>query len=86
MVHNAMSSRDNLFAAYNNVHPLERALVGGYCKLMLNLCICNGSIGEDVANAIKGDEDKVRERIPLDDAVRVQGCVGRATTREVPSA
>ena len=29
MVHNAMSSRDNLFAVYNNIHPLERALVGG---------------------------------------------------------
>jgi hypothetical protein len=29
MVHNAMSSRDNLFVVYNNMHPLERALVGG---------------------------------------------------------
>ncbi len=85
MVHNAMSSRDDLFAAYNNVHPLERALVGGYCRLMLDSCISNSSKGEDVANTIKGDGDKVRERTPIDDAARVQGCVGRATTREVPS-
>jgi hypothetical protein len=60
MVHNAMSSRDNLFA--NNVYFHEKALVGGYQDLMLDSCICNGSIGEDIANAIKGGGDKVRER------------------------
>jgi hypothetical protein len=27
---------------------------------MLDSCICNGSMGEDVGNAIKGDWDKVR--------------------------
>ncbi len=60
MVHNAMLSRDNLFAVYKNVHPLKGALVAGYRGLMLDLCICNGSMGENVANAIKGDWDKVR--------------------------
>ncbi len=54
MVHNTMSSRDNLFAAYNNLHPLEGALVAGYRGIMLDSCVCDGSIGEDVANAIKG--------------------------------
>ncbi len=68
MVHNAMSSRDDLFAAYNNLHPLEGALVAGYRRIVLNSCVCNGSIGEDVANAIKGDEDKVREGRGGDDA------------------
>jgi hypothetical protein len=61
MVHNAMSSRDDLFAAYNNIQTLEKALVAGYRGLMLDSCICDGSIGEDVANAIKGVGDKVRE-------------------------
>jgi hypothetical protein len=60
MVHNAMLSRDDLFATYNNVHPLKKALVAQYCGLMLDSCVCNGSMGEDVANAIKGDWDKVR--------------------------
>ncbi len=60
MVYNAMSSRDDLFAAYNNVYPLKGALVAGYRRLMLDSCICNGSMGEDVTNAIKGDWDKVR--------------------------
>ncbi len=49
-------------SANNNVHPRERALVGGYQGLMLVSCICDGSIGEYVANTIKGDENKVRER------------------------
>ncbi len=60
MVHNAMSSREDLFAVYNNVHPLEGVLVVGYHRLMLDLCVCKGSMGEDVTNAIKGDWDKVR--------------------------
>ena len=60
MVHNAMSSRDDLFAAYNNIENLEKALVAGYRGLMLDSCICDGSIGEEVANFMKGDEDKVR--------------------------
>ncbi|KAL3809381.1 hypothetical protein ACHAXA_007457 [Cyclostephanos tholiformis] len=59
MVHNAMSSRDDLFAAYNNIENLEKALVAGYRGLMLDSCICDGSIGEEVANFMKGDEDKV---------------------------
>jgi hypothetical protein len=58
--HNAMSSRDDLFTAYNNVHPLEGALVAGYRRLMLDSCVCDGSMGKDVANVIKGDWDKVR--------------------------
>jgi hypothetical protein len=53
---------------------------------MLDLCICNGSKREDVANAIKGEGDKVRQRMPIDDAVRVQGCIGWATRWEIPSA
>ncbi len=68
MVHNAMSSRDDLFVAYNNLHPLEGALVAGYHGIMLDSCMCNRSIGEDVANAIKGDGDKVREGRGGDDA------------------
>ena len=61
MVHNAMSSRDDLFAAYNNIQTLEKALVAGYRGLMLDSCICDGSLGEDVADVIKGGGDKVRE-------------------------
>jgi hypothetical protein len=68
VVHNAMSSRDDLFTAYNNVHPLKGALVAGYRGLMLDSCVCNGSIGENVANAIKGDRDKVREGRGGDDS------------------
>ncbi len=60
MVHNAMSSRDDLFATYNNVHPLKGVLVAGYRGLMLDLCICDITMGEDIPNAIKGDWDKVR--------------------------
>jgi hypothetical protein len=40
MVHNAMLSRDDLLAAYNNVHPFEGVLVAGYRGLMLNSCFC----------------------------------------------
>ncbi len=60
--------------------------MGGYHRIMLDLCICNGSKREDVANAIKGEGDKVRQRMPIDDAVRVQGCIGWATRWEIPSA
>ncbi len=68
MVHNAMSSKDDLFVAYNNLHPLEGALMVGYCGIMLDSCVCDGSSGEDVAKAIKGDRDKVREGRGGDDA------------------
>ena len=59
MVHNAHSSKDDLFAGYNNLKPLEEALVAGYRGLMLDSCICDGSIGEQVQNFLKG-EDTVR--------------------------
>lgn len=57
MVHNAHSSRDNYFAGYNNLKPLEEALVAGYRGLMLDSCICDGSIGEKIQNILKGDGD-----------------------------
>ena len=60
MVHNAMSSSKNLFAGYNNLEPLEQALVNGYRGLMLDSCICDGSLGETVQGFLKGEEDKVR--------------------------
>ena len=60
MVHNAMSSSKNLFAGYNNLEPLEQALVSGYRGLMLDSCICDGSLGETVQGFLKGEEDKVR--------------------------
>ena len=59
MVHNAMSSKDNLFAGYNNLKAMEGALVAGYRGLMLDSCICDGSIGETVQGILKGDGDKV---------------------------
>ena len=59
MVHNAMSSRENLFAGYNNLKSMEGALVAGYRGLMLDSCICDGSIGETVQGILKGDGDKV---------------------------
>ena len=59
MVHNAMSSSKNLFAGYNNLEPLEQALVNGYRGLMLDSCICDGSLGETVQGFLKGEEDKV---------------------------
>ena len=59
MVHNAMSSSKNLFAGYNNLEPLEQALVSGYRGLMLDSCICDGSLGETVQGFLKGEEDKV---------------------------
>jgi hypothetical protein len=55
MVHNAMLSMDDLFAAYNNVHPLGGALVAGYRGLMLDLCVCGRGMGEGIANSVKGD-------------------------------
>ncbi|KAL3779304.1 hypothetical protein ACHAW5_006470 [Stephanodiscus triporus] len=59
MVHNAMSSRNDLFAAYNNIESLERALVAGYRGLMLDSCICDGtSIGQEAQNIIRGEGDK----------------------------
>lgn len=54
MVHNAHSSRDDFFAGYNNNRPLEEALVAGYRGLMLDSCICDGSIGEAIQNYLKG--------------------------------
>lgn len=56
MVHNAMSSKNDLFAGYNNLRPLEEALVQGYRGLMLDSCICDGSLGEKVQNFLKGEE------------------------------
>ena len=58
MVHNAMSSRDNLFGGYNNLLGLEDALVKGYRGLMLDSCICDGSLGETLQGFIKGEDDK----------------------------
>jgi hypothetical protein len=77
MVHNAMSSRNDLFAAYNNIESLEKALVAGYRGLMLDSCICDGtSIGQEAANIIKGDGDKVSER----------GCDGVGTEKCIQSS
>ena len=59
MVHNAFSSKADLFAGYNNLRPLEEALVQGYRGLMLDSCICDGSLGEKIGAIIKG-EDAVR--------------------------
>ena len=62
MVHNAMSSRDDLFAGYNNLEPLEEAMVAGYRGLMLDSCNCAGSVEEEVKNYFNGDEgDAVRK-------------------------
>ena len=60
MVHNAHSSYDDLFVGYNNNRPLEEALVEGYRGLMLDSCMCDGSLGETVGNFLKGEENKVR--------------------------
>ena len=54
MVHNAMSSRDYNFLAYNHIDSLEKSLVAGYRGLMIDSCICDGSLGEDVQNFIAG--------------------------------
>lgn len=56
MVHNGMSSKIDLFAGYNNDRPLEEALVGGYRGLMLDSCICDGSLGEKIGAIIKGED------------------------------
>lgn len=56
MVHNAHSSKDDLFAGYNNNKNLESALVAGYRGLMLDSCICDGSIGEAIVNWYKGQD------------------------------
>eukprot|EP00578_Thalassiosira_sp_NH16_P002080 CAMPEP_0181133622 /NCGR_PEP_ID=MMETSP1071-20121207/31625_1 /TAXON_ID=35127 /ORGANISM="Thalassiosira sp., Strain NH16" /LENGTH=345 /DNA_ID=CAMNT_0023220031 /DNA_START=298 /DNA_END=1335 /DNA_ORIENTATION=- len=48
MVHNAHSSKEDLL--------LEGALVAGYRGLMLDSCICDGSLGEKVNNFLKGQE------------------------------
>jgi hypothetical protein len=62
MVHNAMSSRDDLFAGYNHLEPLEEAMVAGYRGLMLDSCNCAGSVEEEVKNYFNGDEgDAVRK-------------------------
>ena len=55
MVHNAMSSRDHNFLGYNNIDSLKKALVSGYRGLMLDSCICDGSIGEDAQSFIAGE-------------------------------
>jgi len=55
MVHNAHSSKADLFLGYNNNKRLEDALVAGYRGLMLDSCICDGSIGETLQNLWKGE-------------------------------
>ena len=60
MVHNAHSSKADYFLAYNNNKNMEEALVAGYRGLMLDSCICDGSIGEQVHQIFKG-EDNVRD-------------------------
>jgi hypothetical protein len=50
-----MSSRDNLFAMYNIVHPLEGALMVTYRGLMLDSCVCDKSMREYITNAIMGE-------------------------------
>ncbi len=57
MVHNAMSSRDDLFAGYNNLEPLEEAMVAGYRGLMLDSCNCAGSVEEEVTSFFNGEGD-----------------------------
>jgi hypothetical protein len=54
MVHNDMSSRDNLFAAYNNVHPLEGALVAGYHGFMLDLWFATEAWGGTLPTLSRG--------------------------------
>jgi hypothetical protein len=39
-VHNAMSSRENSFLAYNNLYPLEQALAAGFRGLTIDSCDC----------------------------------------------
>ena len=58
MVHNAHSSRDDLFLAYNNNEAMEWALVAGYRGLMLDSCVCDGSIGEQIQSFWKGETNK----------------------------
>jgi len=53
MVHNAHSSKADLFLAYNNRKSSEEALVAGFRGLMLDSCICDGSIGETLQNLWK---------------------------------
>jgi len=55
MVHNAHSSKADLFLGYNNNKRLEDALVAGYRGLMLDSCICDGSIGERIQTFWKGE-------------------------------
>ncbi|KAL7536716.1 hypothetical protein ACHAXR_007357 [Thalassiosira sp. AJA248-18] len=56
MVHNAHSSYEDYFAGYNNQKSLEKALVEGYRGLMLDSCICDGSLGETIQNWVKGED------------------------------
>ena len=56
MVHNAHSSKADLFLAHNNNKGLEEALVAGFRGLMLDSCICDGSIGETIQNLWKGED------------------------------
>lgn len=63
MAHNAMSSRDDLFAGYNHLEPLEEALVSGYRGLMLDSCNCADSVEEEVKNYFNGEGNTVREMV-----------------------
>lgn len=56
MVHNAYSSKEDYFLGYNNNERLEDALVAGYRGLMLDSCICDGSIGEKIQGFLKGEQ------------------------------
>lgn len=56
MVHNAHSSAKDLFVGYNNERSLEAALVAGFRGLMLDSCMCDGSLGETIQNFVKGED------------------------------
>lgn len=57
MVHNAHSSKADYFLAYNNNKNMEEALIAGYRGLMLDSCICDGSIGEYVQEIFNGEDN-----------------------------
>ena len=50
------SSKADLFPGYNQNQSLEAALVAGYCGLILDSCLCNGSFGETLQGLWKGEE------------------------------
>jgi hypothetical protein len=50
-VHNAMSSRENRFIAYNNIYSLEEALAAGFRGLTIDSCDC-ARIGIQLCHAV----------------------------------